>query len=256
MISGPLAFVNSGALVARQPAQPQHCHMNSGSIEKVWERRRALLLEALEDRGQTGLQEATGLAAAYLWQMAKGTGKNKRNVSDKVAAAVENAMGWPAGHMSRLASEVDEDSSSFSTIPAFAAAAGLSDGEEALDYASTHGLKFRKDSLRRKHLLGADLAVMYGKGDSMEPLIQTGDAILFNRDDRTPKHDELYVVQLPGVTLHDRISVKQAELVGSIVTFRALNPEGDHHWRRPRLMDDPRSPITVIGRVCWLGKWT
>ena len=187
-----------------------------------------------------------------------GLGK-PRNISSDLAREIEATGGKPHGWLDQRHDDAapslpnDEE---FSVVPGFAAAIGLSDGEEALDYASTHGLKFRKDSLRRKHLLGADLAVMYGKGDSMEPLIQTGDAILFNRDNRTPKHEELYVVQLPGVTLHDRISVKQAELVGSIVTFRALNPEGDHHWRRPRLMDDPRSPITVIGRVCWLGKWT
>ena len=158
----------------------------------------------------------------------------------------------------QLSHRVDEPPSEYANwaeVKGYAAAVGLSDGEEAHDYAATHGLKFRKDSLRRKGLLGADLAVLYGKGDSMEPVIQTGDAVMFNRDDRTPKHEELYVVQLPGVNHHDQVSVKQAELIGDIVTFRALNPEGDHHWRRPRLMNDPRNPIAVVGRVCWVGKW-
>lgn len=143
----------------------------------------------------------------------------------------------------------------FTEVVAFSAAVGLSDGEEAQEYAATHGLKFRTDSLRRKGLLGADLAVVYGKGDSMEPIIETGDAVLFNRDDTTPRHECLYVVQLPGVSVHDQISVKRAELIGDIVTFRALNPAGDHHWRSPRLMNDRRNPITVVGKVCWVGKW-
>lgn len=143
----------------------------------------------------------------------------------------------------------------FTEVVAFSAVVGLSDGEEAQEYADTHGLKFRTDCLRRKGLLGADLAVLYGKGDSMEPVIETGDAVLFNRDDTTPRHECLYVVQLPGVNLHDQISVKRAELIGDIVTFRALNPAGDHHWRSPRLMNDPRNPITVVGKVCWVGKW-
>lgn len=152
--------------------------------------------------------------------------------------------------------EMPSEYINWAEVLAYAAAVGLSDGEEAQDYAATHGLKFRKDSLRRKGLLGANIAVLYGKGDSMQPVITTGDAVLFNKDDTTPKHEQLYVVQLPGVNQHDQISVKQAELIGDIVTFRALNPEGDHHWRRPRLMQDARNPITVVGKVCWLGKWT
>lgn len=144
----------------------------------------------------------------------------------------------------------------FSTVQALAAAVGLSDGEEANDYATTHGLKFRTDSLRKKGLLGADLAVLYGKGDSMAPVIETGDAVLFNKDDREQiRHEGLYVVQLPGTNHHDLITVKQAELIGDIVTFRALNPQGDHHWRKPRLKNDPRNPIAVVGKVCWVGKW-
>ena len=162
----------------------------------------------------------------------------------------------PEQQFANKVSEPPSEYVNWAEVQAYSAAVGLSDGEEAQDYAATHGLKFRKDSLRRKGLLGADLAVLYGKGDSMEPVIQTGDAVMFNRDDRTPKHEELYVVQLPGVNHNDQISVKQAELIGNIVTFRALNPEGDHHWRRPRLMDDPRNPITVVGKVCWVGKWT
>lgn len=172
-----------------------------------------------------------------------------------IAAALAVNLDWlrtGKGPRDKTATAPDDP---FTEVVAFSAAVGLSDGEEAQEYAATHGLKFRTDSLRRKGLLGADLAVLYGKGDSMEPVIETGDAVLFNRDDTTPRHECLYVVQLPGVNLHDQISVKRAELIGDIVTFRALNPAGDHHWRSPRLMNDRRNPITVVGKVCWVGKW-
>lgn len=173
-----------------------------------------------------------------------------------IAAALKVNLEWlrtGKGPRDLHAAASSEDP--FHEVLAFSAAVGLSDGEEAHEYAVTHGLKFRADSLRRKGLLGADLAVLYGKGDSMEPKIETGDAVLFNRDDRTPKHECLYVLQLPGVSAHDQITVKQAEVIGDMVLFRALNPAGDHHWRRPRMMNDPRNPITVAGKVCWVGKW-
>lgn len=197
-----------------------------------------------------------------------GTGKQgNRNISTTSARRIEKIGGKPHGWLDQPVITDDQADahhragadSEHTDILAFSAAVGLSDGEEADEYAETHSLKFRRESLRRKHLLGKPLSVLYGRGDSMEPVIGAGDAVLFDQGDTRPQHGELYVVQLPGVGVHDAISVKQCEVIGygdsAIVTFRALNPHGDHHWRCPRRMDDPRSPISVVGRVRWLGKW-
>lgn len=198
------------------------------------------------------LSRMTGISATAISDLELGLSKRSLSLH-RLAEALSVRVEWlETGKGQRGRSDAD---GIYSTISAFSAHVGLSDGEEAQDYATTHGLKFRTDTLRSKGLLGANLAVLYGKGDSMEPVIETGDAVLFNKDDTSPKHEQLYVVQLPGVNHHDQISVKQAELVGNLVTFRALNPQGDHHWRSPRLMDDPRNPVTVVGKVCWVGKW-
>lgn len=223
----------------------------------IVETRRARLWQWVDECGgvQAELARRIEKSSQQLGQWL-GVSENPRNISTTTSREIEAKGGKPHGWLDQpFAAPTPPVDNTFEPIPAYAAAVGLSDGEEAQEYATTHGLKFRKDSLRRMGLLGADLAVLYGKGDSMEPAIGTGDAVLFNRDDRTPKHECLYVVQLPGVGQHDMISVKQAELVGEIVTFRALNPSGDHHWRRPRLMNDKRCPITVVGKVAWLGKW-
>ncbi|MBS0371979.1 MAG: helix-turn-helix transcriptional regulator, partial [Proteobacteria bacterium] len=98
-----------------------------------------------------------------------------------IAAALAVNLDWlrtGKGPRDKAAAAPDDP---FTEVVAFSAAVGLSDGVEAQEYTATHGLKFRSDSLRRKGLLGADLAVLYGKGDSMEPVIETGDAVLFNR---------------------------------------------------------------------------
>lgn len=136
----------------------------------------------------------------------------------------------------------------------FAQAAGLSEGVEAEEYAETHHLKFRADSLARKNLKPRDLAVMYGRGDSMEPRIHSGDAILFDQGDTRPRDGHLYVVLVPGVGA-ESYSVKRCEVIDDLVFFRADNPRGDHGWRKPRRMDDPKRPIKVIGRVRWIGSW-
>lgn len=132
----------------------------------------------------------------------------------------------------------------------YAQAAGLGRGSEAQEYAETHALKFRASSLARKQLRADALAVMYGQGDSMEPRIHQGDAILFDTSDRQPRDGATFVIQW-----HGEIYVKRAEIIDGTVFFRADNPAGDHHWRKPKRMDSPKDPIEILGRVRWIGSW-
>ena len=127
---------------------------------------------------------------------------------------------------------------------------GAGAGTEAQEYTETHSLKFRANSLRRKGLLNRKLAVYYAKGDSMEPRIRTGDAILFDQDDTTPVHDGIFVVRWRGEEF-----VKRAKIADDLVLFESDNPAGDHVWGRPKMKDNPREPIEIIGRVRWIGSW-
>jgi phage repressor protein C with HTH and peptisase S24 domain len=139
-------------------------------------------------------------------------------------------------------------------VTCYKQAVGLGDGVEAEEYAETHKLKFRADSLTRKRLKTKDLAVFYGKGDSMEPRIHSGDAVLFDQSDTRPRDGHLYVILVPGAGA-ETYSVKRCELIEDMVLFKSDNPKGDHGWTKPRRMDDPRKPIKIIGRVRWIGSW-
>ena len=136
----------------------------------------------------------------------------------------------------------------------YAQAAGLGNGPEAQEYAETHKLKFRADSLARKRLRADKLAVMYGTGDSMLPRIHTGDAILFDISDTRPVDGALYVIQVHGVAGRE-YQVKRAMLIDDVVYFVADNPAGDHSWKKPKRMDAKRGQIEIIGRVRWIGSW-
>lgn len=225
-----------------------------------------LAMETIGDRIRTE-REAKGITRAELAKAigAKGEsyiselelgGIKKGGRLHLIAQALGVTVGWlETGKGDKHVQPKPVSDDLYADISGFAAAVGLSDGVEADDYAETYSLKFRKDSLRRKNLLNANLAVMYGKGDSMEPKIHDGDAVLFNRDDTRPRHEDLFVIQVPGVGKNDAVTVKQCEIIGDIVTFRALNPRGDHNWRTPRRMDDERHPIQIVGRVRWLASW-
>lgn len=127
-------------------------------------------------------------------------------------------------------------------------------GAEAEEYAETHSLKFKKASLRKRGIFGRNLAVYYGKGDSMEPTIKDGDAILFDESDTRVVDGCLYLIQLHGAG-NPEYYVKRAMELDGIVYFKSDNPHGDHYWQKPRRKDSDREPITVVGRVHWIAGW-
>lgn len=147
------------------------------------------------------------------------------------------------------------DDSDWADIDGYAQAIGLGGGPEAQEYAETHRLKFRAESLARKRLRPNSLAVMYGKGDSMEPRIHSGDAILFDTSDVNPRDGQMYVIMVDGGGAAKEYHVKRCEVIDDLVFFKADNPRGDHNWRKPKRLDNPRHPIQIIGRVRWIGSW-
>lgn len=143
----------------------------------------------------------------------------------------------------------------YSSVVGYSQAVGLGAvGLEAEEYAETHSLKFKKNSLRRRGILNRPLAIYYGKGDSMEPTIRDGDAIMFDTSDTTPQQGCLYVVQQHGAG-NAEFFVKRALILDGSVYFTSDNPSGDHKWNMPKKMDSPKNPITVVGRVHWVGGW-
>ncbi|MEA9653056.1 XRE family transcriptional regulator [Xanthomonas campestris pv. raphani] len=147
-----------------------------------------------------------------------------------------------------------DDDPDYANVTGWSQAVGLGAGAEATEYAETHSLKFKKTSLRRRGILGRDLAVYYGRGDSMEPTIQDGDAILFDTSDTRPVDGSLYVIQVDGMA-NPEYYVKRALVLEAGVYFQSDNPAGDHQWRKPKPMVSKKHPITIIGRVHWVGGW-
>jgi len=187
---------------------------------------------------------AKSIGAKYLFAAARAY-----RVRPEWLATGEGKDGFPFG-------DDDEPAKSgeFTPIRAYAQAAGLGDGKEAAEYEQTHGLMFRRDSLSKKRLQSAKLAVMYGDGESMLPRIKSGDVILFDVSDTKPSDGDLFVIRVDGAANRE-YNVKRCKIVDDLVLFEADNPRGDHQWRSARRMDNKRQPITIIGRVRWIGSW-
>ncbi|WP_440221861.1 XRE family transcriptional regulator [Dokdonella sp. MW10] len=142
----------------------------------------------------------------------------------------------------------DVASEDWSDILAFKTAAALGDGALPDEYAETHALKFRAASLQRKRLRPDRLGVCYGRGDSMLPRIRSGDAILFDMSDNTPKDGALFVVSYDG-----HLMAKRLTLLGGRWFIESLNRD-DPKWAKPIPIDEHKG-FEVHGRVRWVGSW-
>lgn len=231
----------------------------SSSMDTMAER----VKRALELRGMTpsDLIAKKVLSKAGVYFILDGTTKADKiraTTVDKLSRALGVSGEWiqyGKGPMEVQSTHVASDDD-YTDVIGYSQSVGLgAAGAEAVDYAETHSLKFKKSSLRRRGILNKPLAVYYGKGDSMEPTIMDGDAILFDSSDTRPVDDVLYVIQVAG-NGNPEYFVKRAEVLDDgTVLFRTDNPSGDHNWKRSKRMDSKKHPITVIGRVHWIGGW-
>ena len=239
--------------------------------------KRQLLTNFSRRRNNQPMIDNMQLAARITEAMDAAKARDKRMTQDFIAEQIgvtkQAVNGWrrtgkiDKANLAKLAQVIGADLSelldavpaaisetAYTDVLAFGQAAGLSDGEEIAEYQETYALKFKTISLRRKNLSIRDCMVIYGKGDSMLPRIHDGDAILIDTSDKKPRNETLYLIRFDGAGA-DAYSVKQCKKVGHVVMFESLNPQGDHNWREPKLMEDPKSPIEIIGRVRWIGSW-
>lgn len=203
---------------------------------------------------RTDLAKAVGLAYSSLSDLESGKAKTTtvlHKIASQLGARVEYLE---TGKGPQEAPPPASEDEAWENIRGYAMAVGLGHGREAMDYEETHNLKFRADSLARKRLHADKLAVLYGRGDSMLPRIREGDAILFDTSDTTPSDGDLFVIAMAGAG-NTEYNVKRCEIVDDMVFFRADNPSGDHNWRSARAMNNKRHPITIVGRVRWIGSW-
>lgn len=130
----------------------------------------------------------------------------------------------------------------------FKQAAGLGHGQRADEWAEAHGLMFRRSFYSRINASPKECAIFYGKGDSMAPTIQDGDAFLFVTTDTSPRKGNIYLLHMDNATDSKEYNVKRCIGGGMFV---ADNPDGDHDWKEPRALGQGD---VVLGRVRWIGR--
>ena len=128
----------------------------------------------------------------------------------------------------------------FVAVPRLALDASAGPGSFSAQEISFDSYRFSRKWLQEMGLEGADLSAIRVEGDSMEPLLRSGDEIFVDRNKRVG--EGIHVVRI-GDTLH--VKQVQASAPGRITLISA------NETYAPIELD--RAEVEVIGRVVWKG---
>jgi Predicted transcriptional regulator len=194
------------------------------------------------------LATAAGIAYSTLADVENGF-SDSTTALHRIAKRLKVRVEWLETGKGVMEAPQDADSdTAWADILGVKQAAALGDGAEPDEYAETHKLKFRAESLKRKHLKADKLAVIYGKGDSMYPTIKDGDAILVDLSDKEPRDEKLFVI-----TYGRDLFAKRLVRLGDRWFIDSDN-KADPKWKRPIPVDEAKG-FEIHGRVRWIGSW-
>lgn len=177
--------------------------------------------------------------------------KNGKPMGGKLARKIEYSLGLADGWMDSLQGMTSGDTkepgeiSEYHIVPQYSALASLGDGAINSHVEVRGGLAFRREWLSRMGILHAKTAVIYGKGESMSPTIEDGDAMLINMDDVIPKGDRIYLVMLDGELRAKRLLFE--------VTHWVIRSDNMDKTRFPdiRISKETMREVQIGGRVLW-----
>ncbi|MBX7527292.1 S24 family peptidase [Qipengyuania vesicularis] len=132
------------------------------------------------------------------------------------------------------------ESDGFVAVPRLALDASAGPGAFSAEEISFDSFRFSRRWLREMGLEGADLTAIRVEGDSMEPVLRSGDEIFVDRHKRAG--EGIHVVRI-GDALH--VKQVQASAPGRIALISANDAYAP--------IELAREEVEVIGRVVWKG---
>ncbi|MGV2496913.1 S24 family peptidase [Pelagerythrobacter aerophilus] len=202
---------------------------------------RERLIELARESGASlaGLSQLIGRNPTYLQQFVRKGSPRKLEEEDRRTLAeffgvAESELGAPAdkSYVGPLVDWVE--------VPRLSLDASAGPGALGAQEIPFDAFRFSPRWLREMGLEGADLTAIRVEGDSMEPLLRSGDEIFVDRNKRG--HEGIHVVRI-GDALH--VKQLQASAPGRIALI-SLN-------KAYAPIDLAREEVEVIGRVVWKG---
>lgn len=132
------------------------------------------------------------------------------------------------------------DFDDFVAVPRLALDASAGPGAFSAEEISFDSFRFSRRWLREMGLEGADLTAIRVEGDSMEPLLRSGDEIFVDRNKRAG--EGVHVVRIGDVLHVKQIQASAPGRIALISANEAYSP-----------IELAREEIEIIGRVVWKG---
>ncbi len=142
--------------------------------------------------------------------------------------------------------ELDEFNEEFALIPGYHISVSTGHGAFNGNSKITRHLAFRRKWLDYKQLTSCELAVVFAKGDSMEPTIHNNNTILVDLSDKKLSEGLIYVVRI-GEELYAK---RLQQYVDGSVMLISDNKEYIDQLLKP----DELGQLEIIGKVVWIGK--
>lgn len=139
-----------------------------------------------------------------------------------------------------ITSRANSASDDFVSVPRLPLDASAGPGVFSAEEISFDSFRFSRRWLREMGLEGADLSAIRVEGDSMEPLLRSGDEIFVDRNKRSG--EGVHVVRI-GDALH--VKQVQARGPGHIALISANDAYAP--------IELGRDEVEIIGRVVWKG---
>jgi len=197
-----------------------------------------------------------GVSEGTLRNLLKG-GDPKLSTVLRIAAEAGVTVDWLTGCQGSTAHEAeavsqcvckDEFDEEYILVPGYHVQVSTGNGCVApfVKESIKRRLAFRRKYLDYRQLRPENLAVVFSKGDSMEPTIKDNDSLLINLNSTTPKDGKIFVVRLGDDLYAKRIQ----RLVDGGIMLISDNKEYPAQTIDPSQLEQ----LQVIGQVIWIGK--
>ena len=224
-------------------------------MESEFKDRLALVIEGQSARS---FAAKAGMADTTLRQYLYGRSEPNMTQLVKIARTADVNIDWLAtgeGPMRGAASPMvretapvgrDPFDEEYALIDGYHVAVSAGHGSFNDQHQVTRKLAFRRKWLTYRQLSPDNLAVVFAKGDSMEPTIHSGDSILVDMSRNQIQDGGLFVLRLGDELYAKRLQKR----VDGGVNIISDNKAG---YETLAVLPHELGSLTIIGKVVWLG---
>lgn len=223
------------------------------------------LRAVIGDEAPTAWARARGISAATISEwLGKGTSPYPKTMKKLVAGTGIPEDWWLNGDLpppkpclfdfgneeKKPAPRVEQPQADYVAIPLYNGVQAAAGAGAVVEHEHPDDMLMFKESWVRVEL-GArpqDLYLIRVAGDSMEPTLRAGDAILVNRRYTAPDREGVYILRMNGMLLVKRLQA----IPGGMIRVISDNSAFDSY--NVALADLEGSGTAVVGRVVWIGR--